>query len=575
MDTPEDISIPENWVSTTLGDIRLEKKQSIVPNKTPDQIFELYSVPNFVLGKPEFILGKEIGSNKQVVEEDTVLLCKINPRINRVWIVSNFSSYKKIASTEWISFSKLDGVLPKYLCYFMQNNIFRDFLTLNVSGVGGSLMRIKAPTITGYPFPLPPLPEQHRIVARIEQLFTNLDAGVESLKAARAQLKRYHQSVLKSACEGRLVPTEAEMARAEEREYEPAEVLLERILEERQRKWGENNKGKKYKEPSVPDINGCPELPEGWKWTISDYIFWFVTSGSRGWAKYYSDAGPVFLRVGNLDHDSISLDLSNIQRVQPPTGTEGIRTRIVAGDILISITADVGMIALVPSDIEESYINQHVSLARPVSAVNPHYLAWFLASRDGGQNQFIQLQRGATKKGLGLNDIRSIKIPLPPFAEQQRIISEVERRLSVADEMEKTIEQSLKQAERLRQSILKRAFEGKLVPQDLEDESASVLLERIRAEKAQREVEEKTKKRRNTKNIKMMEVIKEAKKVIKVEGLYDILLCSKKPLTPKQLWQLSNLDIEEFYAQLKVEVEKGRVIESRPNDSDVYLEIEK
>ena len=176
---------------------------------------------------------------------------------------------------------------------------------------------------------------------------------------------------------------------------------------------------------------------------------------------------------------------------------------------------------------------------------------------------------------LSISKVSSIFIPLPPFAEQQHIISEVERCLSVADEMEKTIEQSLKQAERLRQSILKRAFEGKLVPQDLEDESASVLLERIRAEKAQREVDEKTKKRRNTKNIKMMEVIKEAKKVIKVEGLYDILLSSKKPLTPKQLWQLSNLDIEEFYAQLKVEVEKGRVIESRPNDSDVYLEIGK
>ena len=253
-------------------------------------------------------------------------------------------------------------------------------------------------------------------------------------------------------------------------------------MEERRRKWEEVNRGKKYKEPAVTDIDGWPELPDGWTWIISDYIFWFVTSGSRGWAKYYSESGPFFLRVGNLDHDSISLDLSNIQRVQPPKGTEGIRTRIIAGDILISITADVGMVALVPVGIEESYINQHVSLARPVSAINPHYLAWFLASRDGGQNQFIQLQRGATKKGLGLNDIRSIKIPLPPLAEQDRIVAEVERCLSVADEMENTIEQSLKQAERLRQSILRRAFEGKLVPHNPEDEPAEKLLERIRQE---------------------------------------------------------------------------------------------
>ena len=90
----------------------------------------------------------------------------------------------------------------------------------------------------------------------------------------------------------------------------------------------------------------------------------FVTSGSRGWAKYYSDTGPLFLRIGNLDHGSISLDLSETQRVQPPSGAEGLRTRVAAGDLLISITADVGMVALAPAEIEEAYINQHVGSKR-------------------------------------------------------------------------------------------------------------------------------------------------------------------------------------------------------------------
>jgi hypothetical protein len=113
---------------------------------------------------------------------------------------------------------------------------------------------------------------------------------------------------------------------------------------------------KKYKEPAGPDTANLPELPEGWAWAKSDQMFSFVTSGSRGWASYYSEIGSVFLRMGNLDHDTIQLDLADIQRVQPPDGAEGLRTRVTAGDILISITADVGMIGMVPEGFEEAFI---------------------------------------------------------------------------------------------------------------------------------------------------------------------------------------------------------------------------
>ena len=166
--------------------------------------------------------------------------------------------------------------------------------------------------------------------------------------------------------------------------------------------------------------------------------------------------------MGNLDHDTIRLDLSDIQRVQPPDGAEGLRTRVAAGDILVSITADVGMIGMVPVGFEEAYINQHVSLARPLSAVNSSYLAWFLACKTG-QDQFKELQRGATKVGLGLDDIKSVNVPIPPIEEQKAILAEVDRRLSVTEELEATIETSLKRAERLRQTILQQAFSGGLV----------------------------------------------------------------------------------------------------------------
>ena len=111
-------------------------------------------------------------------------------------------------------------------------------------------------------------------------------------------------------------------------------------------------------------------------------------------------------------------------------------------------------------------------------------IAWYIASRDGGNKQLVKLQKGATKTGLGLDDIRAVVFPLPTLLEQVVIVSEIERHFSIADEMEQAVEQSLKQSDRLRQSILKQAFEGKLVPQDPSDEPAEKLLERIKSEKA-------------------------------------------------------------------------------------------
>jgi len=365
-------------------------------------------------------------------------------------------------------------------------------------------------------YPVAPLPTQKLIVEALDSHLSRLHDVVTTLQRVQRNLKRYRASVLKAAVEGRLVPTEAELAREEGRDYEPADVLLTRILKERRVRWIEEEaeKGrakaqakaikarkpwtkaddeaalakaraaavKKYKEPAPSDTNELPDLPEGWCWASTEELFVFVTSGSRGWAKYYAEEGELFLRMGNLDHDTIGLDLTNVQRVQPPPGAEGTRTQVEAFDLLISITADVGMIGLVPDGLGTAYINQHVALARPASSEVAVFLAWYLASQPA-RNQMLRLQRGATKVGLGLDDIRNIAVPLPPRNEQALIVLEIERALSIGDESLVIVEHNLKRTARFRQSILKWAFEGKLVDQDPSDEPASVLLERIKAER--------------------------------------------------------------------------------------------
>ncbi len=220
-----------------------------------------------------------------------------------------------------------------------------------------------------------------------------------------------------------------------------------------------------------------------WKITKGKEIFSFITSGSRGWASHYAASGAIFLRIGNLDHETIDLDLSDIQYVNPPEGAEGIRTRVQLHDILISITADVGMVGFVSEPIGEAYINQHVCLARPKPENNPKYLAYFLASPKGGLGRLQVLSRGATKVGLTLGDIREIEIKLPSVKEQSEIVRRVESLFAYADRLEASYKTARAQVEKLTPSLLAKAFRGELVPQDPNDEPASELLARIAASK--------------------------------------------------------------------------------------------
>jgi type I restriction enzyme S subunit len=347
-----------------------------------------------------------------------------------------------------------NGIMAEYVAWALRA-FSRDILNA-CSKQGTTVNSVETGRLLSFEIPVAPIEQQQHIVAEIEKQFSRLDEAVANLKRVKANLKRYKAAVLKAAIEGKLT----EDWRKQHPEVEPASKLLERILANRRAKW----KGKgRYKEPLEPDTTNLAPLPDGWVWCITDALFSYVTSGSRGWAQHYSVEGPLFIRIGNLDHDSVRLDLEDIHRVKPPEGAEGTRTKVEEGDILVSITADVGMIAVTPLSLGEAYINQHVALARPILGICREYLAWYLASRDGGQKHFRRLQRGATKVGLGLDDIRAVPVPLPPLAEQQSIVAEVERRLSVIEELEAAVQANLTRADRLRQSILATAFAGKLV----------------------------------------------------------------------------------------------------------------
>ncbi len=291
---------------------------------------------------------------------------------------------------------------PKYVYFFLRGF---DITKYSASTAVPTLNRNNLRDVT---VNVPPLGEQRRIVAKLETVLGKVDASQQRLAKIPVVLKRFRQSVLAAACSGCLT--------ADWREANPGVETL-------------NQTG----HGQTPDNF---ELPNSWGWLLSAHAFDFVTSGSRGWARYYADDGPRFLRVGNLDHDSIQLDLRSIQHVRPPDNAEGKRTRVQLGDLLVSVTADVGMVALVETDIGEAYINQHVALGRPNGNMDRRYLAYFLSAKNGGQHQFRNLQRGATKVGLGLEDIKNVWIARPPLPEQQEIVRRVEGLFALADQLE-------------------------------------------------------------------------------------------------------------------------------------------
>lgn len=333
-----------------------------------------------------------------------------------------------------------------------------------------TVKHLSSRTIAALPIPVPPSKQQAHLVARLDSLLSCLEHATTDLDQAVRRLAQARSATLKAAVEGRLVPTEADLARAEGRDYEHASVLLARIIEERRARHEAEQAGakrkKKYQEPVAPEVEGLPELPEGWVWARTDQLLCFVTTGSRGWAKYYDPDGVPFIRIGDLERGTLHVDVERAVRVRPPETPERERARVEGSDLLVSVTADLGIVGLLAEGIGEAYVNQHVAIARPVNSGYAKFLAWALASDSSGQHQFRSLRRGATKAGLGLDDLRAIAVPLPPLPEQHRIVAELDRRLSILSALEATIDTNLARCARLRQAILKAAFEGRLVSSD-------------------------------------------------------------------------------------------------------------
>jgi len=327
-----------------------------------------------------------------------------------------------------------------------------------------TVKHLSSRTIADIPLPLPPLPEQGRIVSEIEMQFTRLEAGVAALRRVQANLKRYRAAVLKAACEGRLVPTEAALARSQRftknghPAYETGEALLARILTERRQNW--QGRGQ-YKEPAAPETAGLPPLPEGWAWATVEQLSTLVQYGSSAKTKEDSTGVPV-LRMGNIQEGKFNFDKL---KYLPKQHDEFPELLLARGDLLFNRTNSaelVGKTAVFKDTPQPCSFASYLIRVRFGGGCLPDFVSYFINSVFGRAWIADVVSQQVGQANVNGTKLQALAIPLPPLAEQTRIVAEVERRLSVVEELESVVSANLQRATRLRQSILQKAFTGEL-----------------------------------------------------------------------------------------------------------------
>lgn len=344
-------------------------------------------------------------------------------------------------------------------------------------------------------FPLPPLAEQTRIVAKLEELLSDLDAGVAELKAAQKKLKQYRQSLLKAAVEGALTAD----WRAKNTPSETGAQLLTRILTERRARWeakqlakfAEQGKTppkdwqKKYPEPVQPDTTGLPALPQGWVWASVDQLAESVRNGLSKTPNTEGKGFPIF-KINAVR--PMAVNFSAIKHIEL-SEADAADYWVEVGDVLATRyngSVDLlGVFGLVKKFSQQTLYPDKLIRMKPV--LGGVAGSWLEMCGNVGFSRAHLVSRVKTtagQTGISGNDLKKTPIPLPPVDEQTEILECVGAGLEHMAYLELPIEHSLRQSAAQRQNILRAAFAGQLVPQDPADEPASVLLERIRAERA-------------------------------------------------------------------------------------------
>lgn len=447
----------EEWVESSLGEVCTINMGQSPPSSTYNT--EKIGLP-FFQGKAEFtqlypIAEKWCSKPKKIANAGDILLSVRAPVGS-----TNLANQKCAIGRGLAAISYQFSI--QFIWFYLKLIEKR----LDSQGTGTTFRAISGAVLKTQNLPLPPLPEQRAIVAKIEELFANLDQGIADLKKAQDQLKIYRQAVLKKAFEGKLSGTG-----------------LTRLKD------GQDSKSHENQAHHKNHGSDKGELPEGWKWVRLDDISEHITDGDHQ-APPKAKEGIPFITISNIEKSSNKIDFINTFFVGEEYFKALNKKRVPKkGDILYTVTGSFGIPVIVDFD-KDFCFQRHIGLIRPLPDVSQKWLFYLLQS-NLVYSQASSKATGTAQKTVALSTLRNITVPYSPQIEQHQIVREIESRLSVCDQVEQSITESLEKAKALRQSILKKAFEGTLLTaeeiakckQEKDWEPAEKLLERIKREK--------------------------------------------------------------------------------------------
>lgn len=474
------------------------------------------------------------------------------------------------------------GINADYLFYFFQSqraNLVR-------LSQGGAQPNISQEIVRATEVPISPIAEQTRIVQEIEKQFTRLDAAKSALKRVQANLKRYRASVLKAACEGRLVPTAAELAQKEGRDYEPAEKLLERILRERRARWEADTLAKmiasgkppkedrwkqKYQEPSSVDNKNLEALPDGWCWASVEQLGFVQLGRQRSPQNRSRDHPTPYLRAANITEKG--LDITDVMEMEFDLA-ERERFALRSGDVVLSEASgspdQVGKPAIWREELPLCCFQNTVLRLQPTLVLSEYMLVAF-------RNFYANGEFARTAGGVGINHLSagkfaSMAVPLPPISEQKRIVEAAERYVSVVESLSEQVASNVIRKNSLRRAVLQKAFSGDLVPQDPNDEPALTLLSRIRNERIGIEGSRAS----NALVAKGKRGAMPPAQPRSTKSIIQALTDADAPLTPEKVFSACGFEpetVDVFYAELKAAISAGILEEIRSGKDVVLLQV--
>lgn len=447
-------NLPAGWINTTIAAISNSIQYGYTASACNDNVGSKFLRITDIQDNsvewenvPCCALNNKDDLDKYLLRPGDIVFARTGATVGKSYLIQDNVPSEAIFASYLIRINLASFINPKFVYDFFQSRFYWEQIKESSSGIGQP--NVNGKKLGQIILSLPPIPEQHRIVARIEELFSRLDAGVEALRRARAQLQRYRQSVLQAAVEGRLT--------TEWRAAHP-EVAYGGL-------------------PSNQvDIS---DLPNNWITENLKKLCIDITDGDHQPPPQSSEGIP-FLVISNIRKGILDFENTRFVSREYYDSIPEIR-KPSKGDILYSLVGSYGIPVIVDTDRKFCF-QRHIGLIRPQKSVDVKYLYYFLKS-NLAYKQATGAATGTAQMTVSLKGLRNFKVPFPPLMEQKEIVSKVDQVFLVSDRLEATIESNLNHLDHLRQSILKHAFQGELVPQDPNDEPAGLLLERIRAER--------------------------------------------------------------------------------------------